>query len=497
MTQVQPGAIMIQTDILDRLAVLQKLAKRRRSQIYLVGGFLRDRVLGRPLSGKADFDFTVSSGALALARAFAKAVRGAFVLLDREAGCARVARKTPDGILTFDFADFRADDLAGDLRGRDFTINTLALDFGNSDLAALGGPAGILKAAQAHPLARRDLKARVLRMAAAATFVDDPLRILRAYSLKAQLGFRIEPATLKRMKKDLPGLRDVSPERVREELFKVLDSAGAASTLRAMDSAGVLTAVVPQLLVMRGVKQGGYHHLDVWKHTLETVAQFEKLISSLQSDPALAQDLAAYFDAEVAGGHSRRALVKLACLLHDIGKPDTRKKEPEGRTSFHGHEHVGRRIARIVGKQLLLSTRERYALEDMVMLHLRPGYLSNFKRPSDKAVYRFLREAGEEAVSVLLLSLADQYATRGPLTTDYDVRHHEEIAFPLVRAFFARKKEKPFVRFINGHDLIRELKLMPGPAFAGILKAVEEAQHLGKVKTRAEALELARKQVMK
>ena len=177
----------------------------------------------------------------------------------------------------------------------------------------------------------------------------------------------------------------------------------------------------------------------------------------------------------------------------DHAEVDTKKREPGGRTSFHGHEHTGRRIGRIIAKNLMLSTRERYALEDMVSLHLRPGYLSNFKRPSDKAVFRFFRDARDEAVSILLLSMADQRSTRGPLTTAYDIAHHEAISLPLIGKYFERKKEKPFVRLLTGHDLIKELGLKPGPHFTAILAKVEEAQHLGKALTRDEAMAIARK----
>jgi len=128
-----------------------------------------------------------------------------------------------------------------------------------------------------------------------------------------------------------------------------------------------------------------------------------------------------------------------------------------------------------------------------VAMHLRPGYLSNFKNPSERMVFRFFRDAKAEAVAILLLSTADQHATRGPLTTDYDVQHHGDIAFPLIKKYFQKQKEAPFVRLISGHDLIKALKLTPGPDFAKILKKVEEAQHLGKIKTRDEALALAKK----
>ena len=256
-----------------------------------------------------------------------------------------------------------------------------------------------------------------------------------------------------------------------------------------MDRDGILFEIMPQVRVMYGLVQGGYHHLDVWKHSLETLAQLDKLLAELSND----KHLPAYLAQEIGGGHSRLSVLRLACILHDIGKPDTRKKEPDGRTSFHGHEHVGRRIVRVIAGKLMLSTKERYALEDMVTYHLRPGYLANFKRPSDKAVYRYFRDTKDEAVSIILLAVADQRSTRGPLTTDHDVAHHAAIALPLIRQYFVKKSEKPVVRLLSGHDLIKKLGLKPGPQFAQILLKVTEAQHLGKISTKKEALELARK----
>ena len=463
------------------LCLLRDLVRRKKLKTWLVGGFLRDLFLERE---GHDFDFAVEKDAVRLARAFAKKVHGAFVLLDEEHGCARVARKKAGRLWTFDFADLRARTLRADLIKRDFTVNTFALD-----LSALSLDEPFTGAVLRNTRARADLATGTLRMASVRAFKDDPLRLLRAYSLAAQLGFTIDPATKKAVKAQTSLIREVSPERVREELFKILESPRAAATLKTMDKDGMLFTIIPQLRVMEKVHQGVYHHLDVWRHSLEVVKQLEKLLEELKDDP----DLAVYLNEEIAGGHSRKAVIKLACLLHDIGKPDTRKKEPGGRTSFHGHEHVGRRISRIVARNLMLSSRERYALEDMVTCHLRPGYLSNFKKPSERAVFRFFRDVKEEAVATLLLSMADQRSTRGPLTTDYDVKHHEQIAFPLMAAYFHKRKEKPLVRLVTGHDLIKVLKMKPGPQFAGILGAVEEAQHLGKVATKEEALLLARK----
>ncbi|MBF0388293.1 MAG: HD domain-containing protein [Candidatus Omnitrophica bacterium] len=475
-------------DSLPEVPSLIALARKKRVSLYLVGGYLRDQFLtgsARPkrAADSRDLDFIVSREAVAFARAYAKQSRGAFILLDAESGCARVARRINGCLWTYDFADLRAGDVAGDIKKRDFTINTFVVD-----LMVLKPGQDILAACFRNVRGRADIKARTIRMTGPGAFDDDPLRLLRAYSLAAQTGFTIEARTRAAIAARVGLIRKASPERVREELFKVLASSRAARVIGLMEKSGLLFKVIPQLQLMESVPKGGYHHLNVWKHSLLALAEFEKLVKSLGAD----QELMAYLSAQVGGGHSRAALIKFAILLHDTGKPETRRDMPGGRVSFHGHERVGRDIARIICRQYKLSTAERYAIEDMVALHLRPGYLTNFKSAPEKMVFRFMRDAREEAAAVLLLALADQRATRGPLTTPQDIAHYAAIVLPLINLFFAKKKEKPFVRLIDGHDLIKELQLTPGPEFKEILAAIDEAQHLGKISTREQALELAR-----
>ena len=461
------------------LKIIQTLARDKKRKVYLVGGCLRDQLLGRP---QTDFDFAVDRGALTLARTFAQTIKGAFVLLDEDAGCARVVKKQNGKMFTFDFADFRASTLAKDIAGRDFTINTLCLPLKDwTDQTSVAE--NLLDFTHAH----RDLKAKVIRMVAPRAFQDDPLRIMRAYSLRAQLGFRIEAKTLARIKKEKTLIGHVSAERVREELFKILASPRTHAVIQDMDRIGLLVCIIPQVTVMYKVHQGGYHHLDVWRHTLEALKQLDKIIEDAQSNAAWVE----YLNAPIGGGHPRYALIKLAILLHDIGKPDTKRQE-NGRMSFHTHEHVGKRIARVVAKNLKLSVKERYAIEDMVLFHLRPGYLSNFKKPSEKSIFRYFRDTRDEAAGILFLSLADQRATRGPMTSDKDQMHHDKICRGLIDRFFVMKQHVPLVRLINGNDLIKILKLKPSPLFAKILKNVEEQQALGKIRNKKEALDVAR-----
>lgn len=462
------------------LIFVREFARKKKTELYIVGGFLRDALSGK--SGK-DFDFAVPQNALSFSRAFARSIKGAFVLLDKEHGCGRVVKK--NGLIseTFDFSDFRGKTIKSDMQHRDFTVNALT-----AKLDDLKPGDDLRDAIMDFTGGKKDLKARRLRMVSENAFREDPLRLMRAFSLKAQLGLTVEKATLARIKKDKDLLRTVARERILDELFKVLQAPGCGDHLAAMDKIGLLVQVIPQITVMYNVIQGGYHHLDVWQHSLETVRQLEDVLKAYTKNP----DVENYLNEPLAGNRTRRGLLYLAALLHDIGKPQTRRPDKD-RMTFHGHEHVGRDICRSVAKLLLLSVRERMMLEDIVLWHLRPGYLSNFQKPGDRALFRYFRDTKKEAASIALLSMADQRATRGPLSQKTAEKHHIEICGNLVRKFFASQKERPFVRLINGDDLITVLQLTPSPAFGKILRDVQEAQATGKITTKDEALALAKK----
>jgi len=463
---------------MEQLKIIKDLAKKKKLEIYLVGGYLRELMLDK---NSLDYDFAVSKNAIKLAEQFANRIKGAFVLLDKERGCARVVKKHGNEISTYDFADFRADSFKKDLSHRDFTINTMSID-----LFLLDFKSALKPQVCDHKKGLKDLNDKRIKLVSVKAFKDDPLRMLRAYSLQAVLGFQIDPKTQDQIQKDKALLLEVSPERVREEFFKILNSNRTAETIKAMDHIGLLEQVIPQIRVMYGCKQGGYHHLDVWPHSIEVLVQMEKIFENMKDQ----EDVEAYVNETISGNHTRKALMKFAALLHDIGKPDTRKREGE-RLSFHAHERVGKNITKIIAKMLKLSTRERHDLENMVLWHLRPGYLSNFKSPSERMIFRYFRDTKEEGASILLLSLADQRSTRGPLTSQVDQDHHEDICLDLLDRFFEKKKEKPFVCLINGNDILKKLKVKPSPLIGEILREVEERQVLGKIKTKKEALDIA------
>ncbi len=472
-------------EVFPEILILRKLINKHSLQLYLVGGILRDIVLKRTSLKKSyDIDIAVSSEAILLAEQFSKKIKGSFILLDKDFGCARVAKKKNGILWTYDFADFRDKTFKKDLLKRDFTINTLAVN-----LLACELDRPIVGQMQDTLGALKDIKEKRIRITSKNVLLDDPLRLMRAYSLSAQLNFSIEKETKNAIKRSVKQIKKVSFERVREELFKILESNRSFKIFNLMDQIGLMSVLIPQIDSMRYIGKGVYHHLPVWKHSLCALKELETLMSLFKEHQALTT----YLNEEIAGGHSRRSILRLACLLHDIGKPDTKRNEPDGRISFHGHERVGSYIVRVIAKSLMMSTKERHVLEDMVMFHLRPGYLANFKKPSARMIFRFFRDTKKEAVAILLLSLADQRATRGPQTTQEAVDHHQKIAFSLIEKYFDDQKKEPFIPLLTGHDLIQTLHLKPSPIFTTVLTAVKEAQCLGKITTKQEALDMARK----
>lgn len=463
-----------------------RFAKARKVKLYLVGGILRDLIVGREKE-TPDFDFAIKRGAVNFGKGLAKELKAGFVVLDKEHGACRIVKKSNDKTYTLDFTDFRADTIEKDLLLRDFTINALAVELekalGLEDLNDL-----LIDPYKG----RLDIKGKLIRIVGKNSFKDDPLRIMRAFSLAAIFGFAIDKATLKSARSEKQRLPKVSGERIRDELFKIFATQNAFDFFGHLDKLRILDIIFPEIKKMRGIGQGPYHHLDAWQHTLETMKQLESLLKDLRGN----EDMQKYLGEEISADRKRRALMKLGAFLHDIGKPKTLRHE-EGRTTFHGHERVGRNMTEDIVRRLRLSNDELSALQRIVLWHLRPGYLADTGRPTARAKFRFFRDAGSEAVSTLLISIADQRATKGPLTTNASRAQHEKVVFGMIKEYYRKKKEKKIARLINGDELIKKFKLEPSLLIGKMLREIEELQAIGKIKTKKEAFEAAAKLIKK
>ncbi|MBE0476588.1 MAG: CCA tRNA nucleotidyltransferase [Coriobacteriia bacterium] len=456
-----------------RIAPVADLASSRGEEAYLVGGTVRDALLGRP-QALADIDVALGGDAPAYGRALAGRLGAAYVPLAEERGTVRIV--TPDRV-TYDVTAF-AGTLDGDLARRDFTINAMAF-----------GPLGAEEALIDPFGGEEDLRGGVVRAVSERAFADDPLRTLRAFRFAATLGFGIDPQTLDWVGEHAADLTRSAPERTARELFLMLAEPLSAACVTAADACGVLAAALPETLPMRGVTQNEYHHLDVWHHSLETLAMLERLLGDL---PALAGEHArrvlAFLDEEPVEERPRRALLKLAALLHDLGKPPARR-EDAGRVTFYTHSRIGSRAAREAGGRLRLSVREIAELEAYVDRHLVPADLEASRPLSDKRLFRFFRRNGEAGVALLLLAAADGMATRGPASDPARTESMRRFAGALIGEYYERVGPRLETRpLITGGDLIDELSLPPGPLLGRLLDEVRERQLSGELATRDDAL---------
>jgi len=463
------------------LKEIHNFAKYRRVKLYLVGGALRDLILKRE-KANPDLDFAVKKSAISFGRNLARKMRAGFVVLDKERGACRVVKKIGGKTYTFDFSDFRGKTLEEDLKHRDFTINSMALELGSAFNGK--GIDGLLVDPYG---ARQDLKRKIIKVVNNGSFSEDPLRILRAFSFSSILGFEIDKETLRLARSEKAKLAGVSFERIRDELFKIFDTDKAFDCFTTLDKLKILEILFPEIKKMRGIGQGPYHHLDVWQHTLESIRQLDFLLKEIKD-----KEIQEYLDCIISASRTRRQLLRLGSFLHDVGKPATMRRE-KGRTTFHGHEREGLNLSAAIAKRLKLSNEEMYSLHKMVLWHLRPGYLADSEHPTARAKFRFFRDAGREALAVLLLSLADQRATKGPLTTMKARKQHEKVVACLIREHLAKNKEEKKERLINGNDIMKKFKLAPSKLIGKLLSSLEELQAIGKINSKEEAFKAASK----
>ena len=473
----------------DSATAAVRLLGRSPEPAWVVGGFLRDLALQRP---SRDIDVVVGADPETVARVVAAPTQGHVVPLDPERGVFRVVFE--DGT-TLDISALRGDGIAADLGERDFTINAIALALGDSPGAPVDPFGGL-----------EDLRRARLRLVSARAFQDDGLRILRAARLASELEFSLDPALTAQARADVLCLAGVAPDRQRDEIVRLLATDRAAAGLRALDRMGALELLFPLLARARGVTQPPEHYYDVFEHSIETVAALDALMgtgpppgraaASLRSlfwrwlDPIAA--LRAYFEEEPVPGRSRLALTKLAALLHDIAKPETKAPDGTGRIRFFGHAERGAVETALIAKGLRFANRETAFLQTVVAEHLRPLQTGNGGPPTDRAVARYFRDLGDAALATLVLSLADHMAARGPRIDHREFGRHVAYVVYLADRRRVLGTMTPRERLLTGDDLMRDLGLARGPLIGRLLRVVDESRAAGEVRTREEAMNIVR-----
>jgi len=445
----------------------------RSARAYLVGGYVRDLLLGRE---SHDVDFAVEGDALALARAVADWMRGSFVLLDDERGTGRVVTRDEHGQRLFvDFTVLQGRDITVDLSRRDFTIDAIALDI--NDLSQCIDPCD----------GRGDLEVRLVRAVSEAVFRDDPLRTLRAVRLAAELSLRIEPRTEELIRRDAGLIIAVSAERVRDELSKTLAQPGAADNLRYLDELGLLRVILPET---ESIKKVGR-----FERSLEVVRALEHLYATNLQSPA------SNLQPPISIPHSDRLLSRLSQCISD----DRQRLVLLKLIAFLcgvAEDPAGER-ARLVALALrrLRFSRGEVGLGRAIAAHWgRPGQLRSAEAVTRRDVYRFFRDAGEAGLDLLLLFLADRLAAQG-MSPDLNQigatvlwEGDSKFAAALLRDYYERHTEviSP-PKLISGDDLMEAFGLTEGPRLGELLEAAREAQAAGEIWTRQEALDYVKR----
>ncbi|MEX0760982.1 MAG: HD domain-containing protein [Dehalococcoidia bacterium] len=519
--------------------VTQVLAALRDAGVdaHVVGGAVRDLLSGREPS---DVDVTVNVPALPFAEQLASRLGARSVVMDRERGHARLMPRQARGDIWVDISSDRGD-LLTDLARRDFTVNAMAVPVDRWPDAAAEAVAD-----PHHGLA--DLRAGLLRMVSPSSMTDDPVRLIRAPRLASQFGLAMEEATRDVIRRNATRLKDTAPERVRDELFAMFATPAAERGVEMMDDSGLLDVVLPEVVAGRGVKQPANHHYwDVFTHNVKAVGMVDLVLRAAESAHPFAlqqirataagsvqtenmrqdtdtghgqgaagavgqsnepgtghalhpvpwrPELDGYFDQVISDGQTRRTLLRLTALLHDVAKSRCKTVDNSGRMRFLGHHKLGEEMVSSILARLRCSRRTISHVSVMVRSHLRPGQMSGkSKSPTGRAVFRYFRDVGPVALDTLYLNMADYLAARGPALDVLEWRRYSEmIGAILARGFDSPRQSRPFL-LLDGNAVMDELGLDPGPKVGHLLSALREAESAGLVQTRDEALEYLRRLV--
>jgi poly(A) polymerase len=460
------------------------LAKKNNIDLYIVGGFLRDYFCKRDIY---DIDFIVSKDVKRIAGLFAKKFRGAFVVLDEENKIYRIVKNIEGQIFNFDFGQMRGD-LISDLQQRDFSLNALAwkvnkkLDFDNIVDVTNG---------------LKDLKNKRLCVIDKENFKDDPLRMIRAYRLAGQYDFYIDKGTEKAINETRSFLKNVSKERVHDELIKIFFLSNSFKYILEMNNSGLLENIFPEINLLKDKNDYYFHPQGLWGHSLEILYCFENIMSNIDS---LFKDEVLLLIKNYFALDNNLACLKLVCLFHDIGKPECFSMTNE-KIRFIGHDKLSGKYVEKIARELKFSNRDVSFMKHCAEYHMDAGNLAKVDPITDRACFRYFKRTKEYAIAVLIFTMADWLGSiRGASNIDYsakitnkDYKYKDFIKCKkavsrIFEWFVEEQKVSKTKKIINGNDIKKKFKLKQGPIIGKILDALEEAQVDTNITTKSDAL---------
>jgi poly(A) polymerase len=445
--------------------------------VWIVGGAVRDAALGEEVR---DLDLAVAGDPRPVARAIAAELGDHAFELSAEFQTWRVVSHQHGWQV--DLTSLRGGDIEADLSERDFTIGAVAVPLGEGE--AIDPYSGLT-----------DLDTRTLRAVSDRSFVADPLRLLRAARLAAQLDLEIEPRTARLARGDASHAAEPAGERQLAELRQLVGGPDPLRGLRLLDELGVTPVVLPELETLRGVEQGPNHHLDVYDHTIAVLEHTLEVEGDLERFAGeRAAEVAELLDEPLADEMTRRTALRFGALFHDIAKPAT-KAERDGFVGFRGHDEVGAEVIAGICQRLRASRRLTQHLQGLARHHLRLGFLIPEMPLSPRRVHAYLRATEPVAVDVTLLTVADRLSARGkgPIASPEMVAAHLQLAREMVAAGLDWRRQGPPEPLLRGDEVAAALGIEPGPELGSAMAELEAAQYAGEVTDRSEAIEHLRR----
>ncbi len=468
----------------------------RDAYCFIVGGWVRDRILGEPVGYNVDVDLLVTCDPVKVAKEFAKRIGGNFFVFEKKGFLikrpviASVVLNIPPYRYRFDFSQIKGKDLEKaleeDLRERDFTANAIAVNL--DDVLSIGAKQTILF----DPTGGiKDLEQGVLRPVSLENLKKDPVRILRGFRISIEKNLELTEDFYEFVEKNKELIKKAPVERITHELFKIMKHPRGSKVIRKLFEIGLLEIIIPELKDLRKIKNQGEHHIyPLDEHSLRTLEEIEKVIE--EREKYLDKEILEKFGhKEIMGEFSDIELLKWSALFHDIGKPSTFEIK-EGKVTFYNHDKVGEKIVLEIGKRLKWGEEATEFIAKLVRYHLRPFYLrealskGQLKR---KGMANFWRECEDITPHLFLLSIADACASG-------DTKEEIEALLKTIRTLRDFKKnemkETDLKPLLNGNEIMEILNLKPG-RIIGILKnKLLDAQMEGKVKTKEEAINFIR-----
>ena len=434
------------TDGYNILTAAMDLASATEKEVYVVGGYVRDALMQRSLT---DIDLMVVGDGIAFARELAPSFKGGKIVAFEQFGTAQI----PLNNIIVEVASARSEayssdsrkpqvedaDLETDLSRRDFTINAMAVSLNKTDFGELHDPYNGVK----------DLNSGLIRtpLDPDTTFSDDPLRMLRAVRFASQLGFKVDSSVMDSIQRQVDRIKIVSVERVTAEIYKILASPQPSVGLDLLQQAGLMEIVLPEVSALYGLEQPSeWHHKDIFYHTLQVVDNIAE--------------------------KTEKTDLRFAALIHDIGKPKTRRLDKKRGWTFHGHDAVGVNMVDKMAKRMKLSNQTREFLKKLTLLHLRPISLAK-EDVTDSAVRRLMVTAGEEVDDLMTLCRADITSKNPKLVKKYMENFQRVETF--MQNVTERDAYREFQSPVRGDQIMKECGLSPGKTVGKIKEAIENA----------------------